>query len=120
MKRTQTDRRGAARHHINFEAWWEGVLTRRAGTVVDISTTGCFILTGDDVQPKELIRLEMTLPSGELVCLWGEVVYAVSEMGFALRFTGTDEDEQAALASLLNCLGEGVESGGGAAALALS
>ena len=62
--------------------------------MVDLSVSGCFILTPDAVQPKELVRLDVKLPTGDSLLLWGEVVYVAEEMGFALRFTGMDEGEQ--------------------------
>ncbi|HVF57373.1 MAG TPA: PilZ domain-containing protein [Pyrinomonadaceae bacterium] len=101
-----TERRKAERIHIKIGAHWEGLLSRRDGTIVDVSTEGCFILTSDDVQPKELIRLEIGMPTGRRIFLWGEVVYQVHEMGFALRFTSNDEAEQKMLATFLEYVRE--------------
>lgn len=103
MNRTG-ERRRAERLRTSLQAYWEGVLTRRGGTITDISPTGCFILTRDEVQLQELIRLEMHSPTGRSICLWGEVVYQVEEMGFALRFTGTEPPEQEMLRLLLDYL----------------
>ena len=89
------ERRQTERVKVALDAHWEGVLVHCSGTVVDLSVTGCFILTPDQVQPQELIRMEIEKPTGGCIYLWGEVVYQVSEMGFALRFTGaTDREEQ--------------------------
>ena len=99
---TTRERREAERVRADLEAHWEGVLTRRDGRVVDISATGCFILTPDDVQPEELIRLEIRLPTGRWIYLWGEVVYKIEEMGFAVRFTGSDELELQMLGMLID------------------
>ena len=101
-----SDRREAERFHVKLNARWEGVLAQRSGTVVDISSTGCFLLTRDEVTPRELIRIEIELPTDRWICLWAEVVYQISEMGFALRFTGTTETEQAMLHLLLDMLAE--------------
>ncbi len=101
---TTGERRRAERLRTSLQASWEGILTSRRGTVTDISPTGCFILTRDDVQPQELIRLEVHSPTGRAICLWGEVVYKVEEMGFALRFTGTEPAEQEMLKLLLDYL----------------
>ena len=87
-----SERRRAERVKVALDAHWEGVLAQCSGTVVDLSVTGCFILTPDQVRTKELIRVEMVSPTGGLLYLWGEVVYQVHEMGFALRFTGSDAD----------------------------
>jgi PilZ domain len=110
---TTGDRRRTERLHTNLRAFWEGVLTRRAGQITDISSTGCFILTRDDVQPSELIRLEVRTPTGRAICLWGEVVYQVEEMGFALSFTGIEPAERTMLELLLDYLRVEREAGGG-------
>lgn len=104
MEPSTAERRAAERVRTALEAHWEGVLTSRAGTVTDVSASGCFILTRDDVEERELIRLEIAMPTGRRIYLWGEVVYRVAEMGFALRFTGVDETEQRMLELLLDYL----------------
>jgi hypothetical protein len=101
-----SDRREARRFQVKLNARWEGVLAQRTGTIVDISSTGCFLLTSDDVTPKELIRIEIQMPTERWICLWAEVVYQISEMGFALRFTGSTETEQTMLELLLDNLAE--------------
>lgn len=95
------ERRESERVRADIPVRWEGVLVSREGTAVDISTSGCFILTDEAVQPKELIRLEMQTPTGRQLCLWGEVVYTNEEMGFALRFTGVEETEMKMLELLI-------------------
>ncbi len=100
-----SERRKSERFRTRLGASWEGVLTRRTGTVVDISTTGCFVLTSDeDVQERELVRLEIESPTGRAIYLWGEVVYQAPDIGIALRFTGTDPTEQSMLELLLDYL----------------
>jgi hypothetical protein len=99
-----SERRGVDRLRTNLEACWEGILARQSGTVVDISPAGCFILTRDDVMEKELIRLEVSSPTGRTIYLWGEVAYRVEEMGFALHFTGTDPTEHEVFLLLIDYL----------------
>lgn len=95
------ERRTSERVKANLPARWEGVLTSREGMVADLSTTGCFVVTRADVQPKELIRLEVETETGRRLYLWGEVVYQMEEIGFALRFTGTEETELRMLEALI-------------------
>ena len=100
-----SERRKADRVRTRLEASWEGVLTRRTGTVTDLSPMGCFILTSDeDVKERELVRLEIESPTGRAICLWGEVIYRMPEMGIALRFTGSDPTEQKMLELLIDYL----------------
>jgi hypothetical protein len=96
------DKRSAERVQVSLDARWEGVLAQCAGTVVDLSTTGCFILTSDLVAAEELIRLEVELPTGGVMYLWGQVVYKVSEMGFGIRFTGVSDAERQLLELLID------------------
>jgi hypothetical protein len=96
------EKRGTDRVEVSLDARWEGVLAQCAGTVVDLSMTGCFILTSDLAAHDELIRLDVELPTGATVYLWGEVVYKVTEMGFGVRFTGVSEADRAMLGLLLD------------------
>lgn len=95
------ERRENERVKVELPARWEGVLEGRDGTVTDLSPTGCFILTAGDVKPKELVRLEIELETGRRILLWGEVVYRTQDIGFAVRFTGTEETEQKMLEVLI-------------------
>jgi hypothetical protein len=95
------ERRRAERAKVNLDAHWEGVLAQCAGVVVDISLTGCFVLTSDLVKTNELVRLEIRLPEGERLYVWGEVVYQMSEIGFGVRFTLLTQGEAQPLAGLI-------------------
>ncbi len=96
------DKRGAKRVEVSLDARWEGVLAQCAGTIVDLSQSGCFILTSDLAAHDELIRLEVELPTGRSVHLWGEIVYKISEMGFGVRFTGVSDADRAVLELLID------------------
>jgi hypothetical protein len=97
------ERRKTERVQVKLDARWEGVMVRREGTIVDISSNGCFMLTADAVVPGELIGMEIQMPTGRWIYIWAEVVYSIPEMGFALRFTGSaDETEEIMLDMLIN------------------
>ena len=96
-----SERRQAERVKVALDAHWEGVLAQCSGLVVDLSVTGCFILTPDQVRSKELIRIEIETPTGGMLYLWGEVVYQVTEMGFGLHFTGMTDREETMLKLLI-------------------
>jgi len=87
------ERRTAPRLRTNLNVRWETLHTGGRGTVCDLSTTGCFILTGGEVSPPELVRMNIVLPS-EMATLWGNVVYVISEMGFAVRFVFDSEADE--------------------------
>ena len=97
----EKDRRSAPRARVKLQARWEGVLSRETGTVTDLSRSGCFVLTGGNVEPKELVWLEIQLTDRLTVNFWAEVVDAASEIGFALKFNSSSPEDEAALAQFL-------------------
>ncbi len=89
------ERRHAERFQINLRARWESLLVSGRGTVCDLSRSA--------VKTGELIRLSIEFPD-HLVLAWGEVVYALPEVGFALRFIFNQENEERALHKLIERL----------------
>lgn len=88
------ERRLNERFKVNIRARWEGPRARREGTVTDISTAGCFVLTEDmGVEKRELVKIELLLPGG-VITLWGQVIYKADEIGFGLRFTPNIPEEE--------------------------
>ena len=87
------ERRSANRLRTNISVRWETLRTQGRGSVCDLSSSGCFVLSGGEVSQGELARLDL-LVSDELVTVWGTVVYAISEMGFAVRFLFGGREEE--------------------------
>jgi hypothetical protein len=85
------EQRMAIRVRVDFSVRWQGTWARRDGSLANLSTGGCFILTQVLVKPGEPVRLEIKLPQGYLHFL-GEVVRRVEDVGFAMRFTEASED----------------------------
>ena len=94
------ERRAAERFRIDLHVRWEALRTQGRGAVCDLSALGCFVLTSADVMPGELIRIEINFPQ-ETALLWGQVVYCLAEMGFALRFAFAEEDDSRSLHQLI-------------------
>ena len=80
------ERRRAKRYKVKFHARWEGQWASREATVIDLSMSGCFVLTDDLVKKGETVRLEMSLPRAGQITVWSTVVHQVEEVGFALYF----------------------------------
>jgi len=85
------ERRRAQRLRTNIKVRWESLKTQGAGQICDLSATGGFVLSGGDVDQGELLQMRLILDD-EIVSLWGQVIYAVREMGFAVRLILTDDD----------------------------
>jgi hypothetical protein len=82
------ERRASPRYKVNFHARWEGgEWAGREGMVSDLSADGCFVLADDIVAEGELVRVELELPGGDVLPLWGHVVYGLGKTGFALQFS---------------------------------
>jgi len=79
------ERRTSERVRANLNVRWETLKTQGRGSVCDLSSSGCFVLTGGEVTAGELIRLELVF-NNDIATLWGHIIYSISEMGFAIRF----------------------------------
>lgn len=88
---TTSERRKKDRVQVDLKVYWEGALAQLEGNIVDLSTSGCFILSADLVRVGELIRVAIKLPDRNEIYIWGVVVYQIAEMGFAINFTGGDD-----------------------------
>lgn len=90
---TGEERRKVERYRVNLRARWEGKREWRDGSVTDISVAGCFVLTGDLVEPGQLVRIEILQPGG-VITLWGHVIYTAEEIGFGVRFSPFFPEEE--------------------------
>jgi len=94
------ERRTAPRFRTNLNVRWETLKAQGRGEVCDISSSGCFVLTGGQIQEGELVHMEMLLQN-EVATLWGNVVYIISEMGFAVHFLRESPADERALRVVL-------------------
>ena len=97
----EKNRRSAPRIRVTLQARWEGVLGQMDAVVTDLSRSGCFVLSGGQVELKELIWLQIHVPGGPSVEIWAEVVDQASEIGFAVRFNSTSEDDELRLSNYI-------------------
>ena len=95
------ERRSAPRLRVKIPARWEGALSREKATITDLSRSGCFVLSGGQVDVKELVWLEIQLPDQRPINFWAEVVNQAPEIGFALKFNSSSPEDEAALAKYL-------------------
>lgn len=86
------ERRQHERITTYLRARWEGLLGCHEGTLSDISSGGCFILSDVIATPNELLRLDIELHSDEWVKVWGEVTNCFDGIGFGVKYTEIDEE----------------------------
>ena len=96
------ERRAAKRIRANINVRWETLKSQGRGAVCDLSSSGCFVLTSGEVVPRELARMDLSLPD-QAMTFWGNVVYAVSEMGFAVRFVFGSEADKQTVERVISC-----------------
>lgn len=90
------ERRRHERLNIYLRVRWEGLFGCYEGTISDISEGGCFVLSESQTTLRELIRVEVELHNGEWIKVWGEVTNQFPGVGFGVRYTeveGEDEDK---------------------------
>ena len=96
------ERREDPRRAVSIEAYWEGLSGRHEARVSDLSLGGCFIDTPGKADVGEFILFAVKLPTNKWLRLRGQVASVDPTTGFSLAFTYLTEDEQQALAQLLD------------------
>ena len=105
------ERRQHERLSIYLRVRWEGLFGCHEGTLSDISAGGCFILSEKQATLRELIRVEVELHDGEWVKVWGEVTNQFPGVGFGVRYTeveGEDENKFSLTLAQTKSIGAGV------------
>ncbi|HEY0404958.1 MAG TPA: PilZ domain-containing protein [Pyrinomonadaceae bacterium] len=80
------ERRRAERVRVNLDVIFDDQSRQQKGTISDISTTGCFILSPGEATPRQHINVIIQLPGDRTLNLAGHVVYNTPEIGFAIEF----------------------------------
>jgi hypothetical protein len=94
-----TDRRRADRVDQYFDCTWLGDWGEESARVSSLSTSGCYIDSRSAVpQLGTALTITITLPTGEITAQ-GTVVSAMRGVGFAVQFTGLDDDTHARLSA---------------------
>ena len=108
-RRIGDERRSSKRYAVNIEVEWETHSGRRAGTVSDLSSEGCFILTDVDLTEGELVKVFIPLTDGMKVEFLGQVANFVYEIGFAMHFLSLTDSQREFLTSFVDLHGEDAE-----------
>jgi hypothetical protein len=82
------ERRESPRYKVSLRArWGGGEWAGREGTVTNLSADGCYVMTEGAVAVGELVQVEVELPGGETLPLWGSVIHGAEGKGFAIQFS---------------------------------
>jgi hypothetical protein len=96
------EKRRAPRASIVLDVQWVTSGTIQSGTISDISVNGCFILASGGTRPGEPVWVNVRTPYGEQSILFGEVVYPVEDIGFAVQFVKFGDEETRFINYLIN------------------
>lgn len=96
------ERRRHERINIYLRVRWEGLFGCYEGTISDISAGGCFILSEKQTTLRELIRVEVELHDGEWAKVWGEVTNQFPGVGFGVRYTEVEGEDESKFSLSLN------------------
>ena len=86
------DRRKEERIPMSLPVRWETPSGVHNGILLNGSAGGCFVETRGEDPGDEPLRLEVQMPDGERLHLWGEVMYYLPTVGFGLQFVALPSD----------------------------
>lgn len=104
------ERRNAVRTPVSLEARWKRLSgDARDAHLKNLSVSGCFLETSIDLsaQPhvREPIEVEIVMPDGESLVIWGEVVFNIPEGGIGVYFTKLDKQVRQSLSRFVKQYG---------------
>ena len=103
-RRRGGDRREQQRFGLSMDVVCEGSAGNFNGTMSDISSHGCFILTSGEVEDGDQVRIDIPLLAGGTLSLWGDVANHVPEIGFGVEFVGLTSSQKTYLDRLTDTL----------------
>jgi hypothetical protein len=87
------ERRKVERFPMLLPVRWETPSGVYSGVILNGSAGGCFVQTHTEDPGDDPLRMEIQLPGGERLSLWGEVTYYLPTEGFGLQFIGLPDDD---------------------------
>ena len=104
------ERREVARIPVSLEARWKGFSGRGTAQVSNFSTVGCYLETLENIANREVVEVEIRMPSGEWLRLMAQVVYHIPQGGFGLFFVEVSEKMRRFIGQIVERYGEDVAS----------
>ena len=98
------EKRQAPRLRTNLRTFWEVGAERHEGVVLNLSVTGCFVVTPAEVPIGSVVRVEVGQPNLLHMTLEGKAVHFLKGRGFGVRFKDVTQTQQILLAKLIQKL----------------
>ena len=86
------ERRGSGRVQMRLPVRWEMASGVHVAVILNGSPGGCFVQTQIEEPEDVPLKIEIRLPRGEWISLWGEVAYYLPTEGFGLQFIDSPND----------------------------
>jgi hypothetical protein len=96
------DRRAKPRLSVNLEAIWDGVTGNHPARITNLSAGGCYLDTVGEAMSGEIVCFRVLLPDDDWLYLEGEVRHNTRGLGFGVRFSDLNDDQEEKIARLLN------------------
>jgi hypothetical protein len=95
------ERRTDERVPLNLPARYDGLSGAHKAKIEDISLGGCFVNARGQVEPGEIVIVEIKMPSGEWLQLRGDVTSTQPGIGFGIVFSFLTDEEERTLQQLI-------------------
>jgi hypothetical protein len=95
------DQRSEPRLPLRLEVQWNGWEDRIPDVTSDVSLSGCYIESLNQVSVGEVLTFALRLPFSGTLPVRGEVRYHQPTIGFGLKFLGLTNFQSACLQGLL-------------------
>ena len=104
------ERREVQRVPVSLEARWKGFSGRGTAQVSNFSTVGCYLETLENIANREVVEVEIRMPSGEWLRLMAQVIHRIPQGGFGLFFVEVSEEMRRFIGQIVERYGEDVAS----------
>lgn len=109
------ERRTVMRTPVLLEARWKSVSgDSHDAHLKNLSVAGCFLETSAQLHIREPIEVEIVLPDGERLAIWGQVAFNIPEEGIGVYFTEINEQARESLSLFVEQYGRNEQVGDGA------
>lgn len=94
MVNRNIERRKDERYNVALDIEWSAERKLTLGRLNDVSSAGCFVLTGGNYAVGEIVCIHFPMSDGTKSEFYGEIINCEPEIGFGLRFVNLGEPQR--------------------------
>ncbi|SRR6266498_449945 len=96
------DRRSKPRLTVSLDAVWDSTDGRQSARITNLSEGGCYLDTVGETLSGDIVCFRLLMPNhDDWLYLEGEVRHYTAGVGFGVRFTDLNEDQEDKIALLI-------------------